>query len=111
MAIVNKPGEKNVFNKGEGWTATTLADKTSIGTSAIAAYRWSFDANAHGPELVHGEYEQLLFVISGGGVALVNGESLTLDTETVLWLNPNDVYQFITGEHGLEILQGFAPGE
>jgi mannose-6-phosphate isomerase-like protein (cupin superfamily) len=111
MAIVCKPKAMKVHSKGEGCTVTTLADKTTIGTSAIGAYRWSFNKNSHGPELVHGECEQLLFVISGRGIALVNGKSYTLETEAVLWLNPRDVYQFMAGEDGLEILQGFAPGE
>jgi hypothetical protein len=29
----------------------------------------------------------------------------------VLWVEPGEKYQFIAGPQGLEILQGYAPGE
>ncbi len=96
---------------GEGWVRTALADRSSIGTSAIAAYRWSFEPFALGPETRHGSTDQLLYVISGSGTAHVNGDLLVLEKEAVLWLEPGDNYHIIAGESGLEILQGYAPGQ
>jgi quercetin dioxygenase-like cupin family protein len=53
----------------------------------------------------------LLYVIRGSGTAVVNGEDMPLNDESVLWLEPGEQYQFIAGADGLEILQGYAPGE
>lgn len=93
-----------------GWTKTVLADVKTIGTSAIVAQRWSIEPLATGPEHVHGDTDQLLYVISGNGTVRVNGEILPLEKESMLWLEGGDIYQFTAGDQGLEILQGYAPG-
>lgn len=111
MPIIIKPEETKVHRQGDGWVAITLADRQSIGAPAMVARRWSLQPHARGPELTHGEVEQLLYVIRGAGVAVVNGERLPLAPETVLWLEPGDRYRLEAGGEGLEILQGYAPGE
>ena len=110
MPIILSPEIMETESTREGWTKTTLADQKTIGTSAIAAQRWSFEPVAFGPEQKQGDTEQLLYVISGGGTVRVNGESLPLEKETLLWLERDDIYQFYAGENGLEVLQGYAPG-
>ena len=75
----------------------------------MVARRWLFEAGATGPELEHNDSDQLLYVIQGSGQAVVNGETLPLETESVLWLEPGERYHFVAGEAGLEILQGYAP--
>ena len=77
----------------------------------MVARRWTLEPNATGPMLTQGDSEQLLYVIRGSGIALVNGEELPLDRESVLWLEPGEKYQFVAGDSGMEILQGYAPGE
>ena len=111
MPIILKPEIMETETTTEGWTKTTLADHKTIGTSAIAARRWSFKPLAVGPEQKHDDTDQLLYVISGDGTVLVNGDSLPLEKETLLWLEQDDVYQLFAGENGLEVLQGYAPGE
>ena len=111
MPIIVNPEIMEVESTREGWTKTTLADQKTIGTSAIAAKRWSFEPLAVGPEHKHGDTDQLWYVISGDGKVRVNAEYLILEEETMLWLEHGDVYQFIAGENGLEILQGYAPAE
>ena len=111
MPIILKPEIMETETTGHGWRKTTLADHKTIGTSAIVARRWSFEPLATGPEQVHGDPEQLLYVISGTGTVRVNGDTLPLERETVIWLEGGDAYQFIAGENGLEILQGYAPWE
>ena len=110
MPIILKPEIMETETTGEGWTKTNLADHKTISTSAIVAQRWSFEPLAIGPEQKHGDTDQLLYVISGDGTVRVNGDSLPLDKETLLWLERDDVYQFFAGENGLEVLQGYAPG-
>jgi quercetin dioxygenase-like cupin family protein len=110
VPIILPPEILETETESKSWTKTTLADDKSIGTSAIAAFRWSFKPMAMGPENKHGDADQLLYVISGNGTVRVNGDSLPLEKETLLWLEQGDVYQFYAGEDGLEILQGYAPG-
>jgi quercetin dioxygenase-like cupin family protein len=111
MPIIVRPEEMSVHHRGEGWTEITLADAQTIGTPAMVARRWSLEPRALGPKMTQGESEQLLYVIRGCGVALIEGKRLPLEAETVLWLEPGDQYQIQAGENGLEILQGYAPGE
>ena len=107
--IVNS--EEMITRRGEGWIEITLADTQTIGAPAMVARRWVFESGARGPELVQGDVDQLLYVIRGSGKAIINGEEFPLADESVLWLEPGERYQFIAGEVGLEILQGYAPGE
>lgn len=106
--IVNS--EEMITRRGAGWTEITLADARIIGAPAMVARRWVFEPGAQGPELVQGDVDQLLYVIRGSGLALVNGEEFQLDEESVLWLEPGEHYCFIGSDDGLEILQGYAPG-
>ena len=97
--------------RGAGWTRVTVADAELIGAPAMVTHRWVFEAGAQGPKLEQGDTDQLLYVIRGSGKAIVNGEEMLLTAETVLWVEPGEQYQFVAGEEGLEILQGYAPGD
>jgi quercetin dioxygenase-like cupin family protein len=72
----------------------------------MAARRWLFEPGAIGPVLEHGRTDQLLYVIRGSGTAEVDGQSFPLSEESVLWLESGEIYHFIAGDGGLEILQG-----
>lgn len=111
MPVILHSYETRLTDKGIGWIETTLADSQNTGTPAMVARRLSFEPFAVGPLKTHGDVEQLLYVIHGEGEAHVNSEVYPLKTETMLWLEPDDQYQFKAGADGLEILQGYAPGE
>lgn len=111
MPIIINPDDMNVTRSGDGWVELTIADSEQIGAPAMIARRWTFEPNARGPLLTQGDTEQLLYVIRGSGTAVVDGEELSLEHESVLWVEPGEKYQFIAGPQGLEILQGYAPGE
>jgi quercetin dioxygenase-like cupin family protein len=96
--------------QGDGWTEITLADAQIIGAPAMVARRWILAPGATGPEQVQNDVDQLLYVIRGSGLALVNGEEFRLSEESLLWLEPGEHYYFMGGDEGLEILQGYAPG-
>lgn len=110
MPIIVDTQDVRVTRQGAGWKEITLADVQIIGAPAMVARRWVLEPQAQGPELIHGETDQLLYVIYGSGNAIVNGEKLPLDEESVLWLEPGERYHFLAGKDGLEILQGYAPG-
>ncbi|MCI0713002.1 MAG: AraC family ligand binding domain-containing protein [Chloroflexi bacterium] len=111
MPVIINPDDMNVTRRGDGWVELTIADADKIGSPAMVARRWTLEPNAHGPLLTQGDAEQLLYVIRGSGTAVVDGEALELERESVLWVEPGETYQFVAGPHGLEILQGYAPGE
>jgi quercetin dioxygenase-like cupin family protein len=111
MPIIVKAEETKTVRQGEGWKLIALADEATFGTPAMIARRWVLEPGARGPDLTHGDSDQLLYVIRGGGTAEVDGQALALSEESVLWLEPGEQYYFIGGEEGLEILQGYAPGD
>ena len=111
MPIIVNTEDTVVTRQGDGWMEITLTDAGMIGEPVMVARRWLLKPNAKGPELVHNDTDQLLYVIRGSGSAIVNGEEMLLSDESVLWLEPGERYQFITRENKLEILQGYAPGD
>ena len=111
MPIIVDAEKTQATRKGEGWIEITIADAETIGAPAMVARRWAIEPHAQGPELVQGDVDQLLYVIRVSGTAVVDVKEFTLNDESVLWLEPGERYHFIAGQDGLEILQGFAPGE
>ena len=108
MPIVVQAKETKLISHGKGWQEIGLADSHTFGADAMIARRWLFEPEAEGPERTHGQEDQLLYVIRGSGTAVVNGESLSLIEESVLWLEPGEIYHFVAGKDGLDILQGYA---
>jgi quercetin dioxygenase-like cupin family protein len=107
MPTTVQANETKVIRQGNGWQEIGLADTGTFGAPAMIARRWLLAPGIQGPELVHGQEDQLLYVIRGSGTAVVNGDSLLLLEESVLWLEPGEQYQFVAGKDGLEILQGY----
>jgi len=108
MPIIINTEETQVTRQGNGWAEITLADAQTIGEPAMVARRWVLEPGAQGPEMIHGDTDQLLYVIRGSGQAIVDGQEFVLDTESVLWLESGEQYRFFAAETGLEILQGYA---
>ena len=96
---------------GPGWTMRRVADAAHIGAPVMVACWWIFQPGAHGPDQTRGKEEELLYVIRGSGQAEVDGQTFDLDDESVLWVEEGETYHFVAGENGLEILQGYAPGD
>jgi len=110
MPTLINPDQMTTAHTGDDWVDLTLAYPKTSGTSAMVARRWTLQPGAIGPERVHGDVDQLLYVISGDGKAVVNGQAFALGPESILWLEPGETYHFEGGPNGLEILQGYAPG-
>jgi quercetin dioxygenase-like cupin family protein len=108
MPVILQADETKVIRQGDGWQEIALADTNTFGAEAMIARRWVLESGARGPELVHGQADQLLYVIRGEGTAVVDNQPFPLTEESILWLEPGEIYQFVAGEAGLDILQGYA---
>ena len=111
MPIILKAEETRPLREGPGWVEILLAGEGQIGEAAISTRRWSFELGAVGPQVEHGDYDEMIYVISGNGQAFVGGRQLPLQPESVLWLEAGDRYHIQAGPEGLELIQGYAPGE
>ena len=109
MPIIIKNEEKNYLQETTGLKIESLTDSQKLESPVMVVNRLIFDSNIIGPELTHTDIDQLLYVIKGNGIAKVNNEELSLNKESILWLENGEKYQFISGSNGLEILQGYAP--
>jgi quercetin dioxygenase-like cupin family protein len=109
MPIIVKLEERRIQQHADGWEEILLADSKIIGSPALAARHWSLEPNVSGPQIEHGDYDEMLYVISGSGDAWVGNQRFSLTAESLLWLEPGDSYQLEAGPEGLEVLQGIAP--
>lgn len=110
MPVIIEPDVMKVVQKGDGWTETTLADSQLINSLEMVARHWSFEPGSLTQEIQHGDHDEMLYVIAGSGIARVGSQELSLEPETLVWLEPGDRYFIQAGAEGLEILQGYAPG-
>lgn len=108
-SIINP--EEMQEKSGDGWSVRTVTDAKHIGFPAMVAKWWTFDVGTKSPQETRGKLDELIYVIRGSGQAIVDGETFELNDESVLWLEEGETYHFIAGKDGLEILQGYAPGE
>ena len=109
MPTIIHPEQMPQEHAPEGWSARTVADGHHIGTPAMVARWWTFQPGATGPKRTRGAADELLYVVRGSGQAIVDGQTFELTDESVLWVEEGETYQFIAGNDGLEILQGYAP--
>ncbi len=109
MAIIRNPDEMQINQYGDSCTVTILADRYVLGAAVMVTRRWSLKPFAQSPESTSGDYEEMLYVISGSGSAQVGDTHYTLHPECMLWLEQGDAYNLEAGPEGLEVLQYCAP--
>lgn len=110
MPVIIESDVMKVIQKEDGWIETTLADSRLINGLGMVARRWSFKPGTRTHEIQHGDHDEMLFVLAGSGIAQVGSQVLSLEPETLVWLEPGDRYFIQASVEGLEILQGIAPG-
>jgi quercetin dioxygenase-like cupin family protein len=111
MPTIIGPDDIADSQTGDGWQVRTVADAAHLGAPAMTARWWTFEPGARGPSQQRGRADEMLYVVRGGGSAVVDGQSFELTDESVLWVEEGETYYFVAGEDGLEILQGVAPGD
>lgn len=110
MPVIIEAEVMKVMQRGDGWTETSLADGQEIKGLGMVVRHWSFKPGSRSQEIQHRDHDEMLYVIAGSGMARVGSQELSLEPETLVWLEPGDRYFLQAGVEGLEILQGFAPG-
>ena len=106
MPEFRRPEEMEADERGEGWALSTLADSSHVDGLRMVAKRWTLSGGARPPRRGDDRgAERFLYVIHGEGVAVIGGERLRLDRESVVWLEPNDAYSLEAGPGGLEVLE------
>jgi quercetin dioxygenase-like cupin family protein len=106
MPEFRQAAEIEVDHQGEGWTVSTLADGRHVPDMPMVARRWMYEPGARGPEQDWpGPAERFLYVISGSGRFEAGEESLSIERESMVWLEPGDRYRIVAGESPLEILE------
>lgn len=111
MAIIRNPGEMQTNQYGDSCTETILADRHVTGEEVMVTRLWSLKPHGRGPDTKTGDYEEMLFIISGSGHAQIGEARYTLHPECMLWLEEGDNYHLEAGPEGLQVLQYCAPCE
>lgn len=86
----------------------SLIDREEEGAGTV--YRVAIDANQRTGTSFHARAEEYYYVISGGGVAELDGEKITLCVGDFLRLPPGVQHGFETGSEGLVMLNVHVPG-
>ncbi len=86
----------------------TLIPKHEEGRAT--AYRVRIEPHSVTSVSYHKLAEELYFVLSGSGIAILNGQRFLLKTGDLLRLPPGTTHGFETGEEALEMLDVHTPG-
>lgn len=77
---------------------------------AITAYRVRVEPNQTTNVSYHKIAEEIYFVLSGSGTAILDGEPFVLKAGDFLRLPPGTTHGFVTGDEPLEMLDLHTPG-
>ena len=92
-----------------GVARTTLADRALLGSDALHVEQITLDPGARTQPAQASDAEHFIYVVRGAGQAHVGTESLPLEPESILWLEPGDTVTFEAGANALAILLCRAP--
>jgi len=108
MPTIFEPKDLSVIEK-DGQSLTTLANAAMLGTDALQVERITLHTNTGTSSFEAVNAERFLYVIRGAGGAHVGEQSFPLDTESVLWLEKDDMFLLEASADGLEVLLCRAP--
>jgi len=92
-----------------GVKISTLANQAMLGADTLQVKRITLESNSKSESFGAENMERFVYVISGKGQAQVGHDTFTLETESVLWLEKGDSFQFETRNEMLELLVCYAP--
>ena len=108
MPTIFDPKDLPVTEKKDAKTAT-LANQAMLGTNALQVEKVHLQPGAESASYPPSDGERFVYVIRGKGQAYVGQQAFPLSTESVLWLEKEDMFYMEAGFEGLEILLCQAP--
>lgn len=78
--------------------------------AALTAYRVTIEPHQTTSVSYHKTAEEIYHVLSGSGIAILNGEKFQLSAGDFLRLPPGTTHGFVTAEESLEMLDIHSPG-
>ncbi len=77
---------------------------------ALTCYLARIAPHSRTPTSYHGEAEEIYYVLSGHGQAILNGQPYELSPGVFIRLPPKTHHAFVTGSEPLELLDIHSPG-
>ncbi|MCS7237099.1 MAG: cupin domain-containing protein [Thermoguttaceae bacterium] len=109
MEIIYRPPDENGQWMELGpYKLRALIDRQQEG--ALTCYLVRLAPHSRTRTSYHGKAEEIYYVLSGRGTAILNGEAYPLTPGTFLRLPPRTLHAFCTGEEPLELLDIHSPG-
>jgi uncharacterized RmlC-like cupin family protein len=108
MPTIFDPKDFSVIEKN-GVNIATLANQAMLGTNAFRVEKVLLQPGAESASYPPRNEERFVYVIRGKGQAYVGQQAFPLSTESVLWLEKEDMFYMEAGFEGLEILLCQAP--
>jgi glyoxylate utilization-related uncharacterized protein len=108
MPAIFEPKDLPISEKN-GASNATLANRAMLGTNALQVERIMLEANVKSSTFEAVEAERFVYVIRGRGQAHVGGQVFPLESESILWLEKEDMYFLEASADGLEALVCQAP--
>lgn len=108
MPTVLEPKDLRAIKKN-GMKVAVLADYDRLGTKALQVERIELQESARTDLFESSDAERFIYVIRGGGQAIVGQDKYPLAPESVLWLEKQDAFLLEGGKGGLEVLLCRAP--
>ena len=110
MPTIFEPNDLPVRNEA-GAKYITLANPAMLGADALRVERVSVEAGKISEPVSAVEAERFLYVIQGSGQALVGDKTFPLVSESMLWIESDDMFTLEAGAEGLEVLVCKAPAK
>jgi mannose-6-phosphate isomerase-like protein (cupin superfamily) len=110
MPTIFEPNDLPVRKK-DGVTHITLADAARLGTDALQVEHVKVEAGKASEFASVMEAERFLYVIRGTGQAQVGDETFPLAPESMLWIEPGEMFTVEAGEEQLGALVCKAPAK
>lgn len=108
MPMIFEPSDLSRTGSDEA-TVVRLANPEMLGTNALQVERILLQPGARSSSYQPRDVERFVYVIRGKGKAQVGDQSLTLEPESVLWLETGDAFSLQAEQEELEVLLCHAP--
>ncbi|NPV70235.1 MAG: AraC family transcriptional regulator [Firmicutes bacterium] len=103
------PAGTGRFQETRWGNFTWLREPSDPGRGRLSIAMTRFNPGAHQPPHRHASEEQLIYVISGGGTSVYDGETTNLAPGTISHMHAHGIHEVWASQSGLEMLMVFVP--